>query len=238
VTKKRKGRKILLWILIPLLILAMGGGAAWYFLGRSTGETVYVYPFTYMGMTEYWGDQQESYGPVSTSQIQTVFLSSTQTVTNVFVSQGDAVKKGDVLMSFDTTLTDIALERERLKVEKLKLELEDAQKELRRINAMKPMQEPKPPEEEPEEEEKLPTTILTKAGDTWNLGEHRLIIGEDDAIMDDVVNNYVYQTGNMSCTCVRDGKEYEYMELVSAWAAENDITDDVFRLRKPKSKRK
>ena len=93
-------------------------------------------------------------------------------------------------------------------------------------------------EEEPEEEEKFPTTILTKAGDTWNLGEHRLIIGEDDAIMDDVVNNYVYQTGNMSCTCVRDGKEYEYMELVSAWAAENDMTDDVFRLRKPRSKRK
>ena len=35
-------------------------------------------------------------------------------------------------------------------MEKLKLELEDAQKELRRINAMKPMQEPKPPEEQPE----------------------------------------------------------------------------------------
>ena len=150
--KKRKTRKILLWILIPVLILAMGGGAAWYFLGRSTGETVYVYPFTYMGMTEYWGDQQESYGPVSTSQIQTVFLSSTQTVTNVFVSQGDAVKKGDVLMSFDTTLTDIALERERLKVEKLKLDLENAYDYLAEIKAMKPMVIPAPQPEQPEEE--------------------------------------------------------------------------------------
>lgn len=93
-------------------------------------------------------------------------------------------------------------------------------------------------EPEPEEEKKTPDTNLTKAGDTWNLGEHRLIVGEDDPLMDDVISNYVYQTGNLGCTCVRDGKEYSYMELVTAWAAENDMTDDVFKLRKPVIKRK
>lgn len=94
-------------------------------------------------------------------------------------------------------------------------------------------------EEEPEEEEKkTPETTLTKAGDTWNLGEHRLIVGEDDPIMDDMVSTYVYQTGNLGCTCIRDGKEYGYMELVSAWAAENDMTEDLFKLKKPVIKRK
>lgn len=93
-------------------------------------------------------------------------------------------------------------------------------------------------EEEEEEEKKVPKTPLTMAGDTWNLGEHRLIVGEDDPIMDDVVSNYVYQTGNLSCVCIRDGKAYSYMELVSAWAAENDITEDIFKLRKPALKRK
>lgn len=93
------------------------------------------------------------------------------------------------------------------------------------------------PEEE-EEEEKVPKTNLTKAGDTWNLGEHRLIVGEEDTIMDDMVSTYVYHTGNLGCTCIRDGKEYGYMELVTAWAAENDMTDELFKLRKPVLKRK
>lgn len=149
--KKRNGKKILLWILIPMLLLAIGGGCWYYFSQQSTGESVYVYPFHFMGMTEFWGDQQESYGPVTTDQIQTIFLSPTQTVTGVAVSQGDTVKKGDLLMSFDTTLTDIALERERLKVEKLKLDLQNAYKYLAEINAMKPMVIPPPQPEEPEE---------------------------------------------------------------------------------------
>ena len=91
--------------------------------------------------------------------------------------------------------------------------------------------------DEPEEEEdnqplKIPT-LFAKAGDTWNLGEHRLIVGEDDPICDSIISHYVYETGNMGCTCVRDGKEYGYMELITAWATENNIENEVFKLRKP-----
>lgn len=148
--KKRKTRKILIAVISVVLVLAIGAGC-WFYFGNKPGETVYVYPFSYMGMTEFWGDQQESYGPVSTDQIQTVFLSSTQIVTDIAVSQGDTVKKGDLLMCFDTTLTDIALERERLKVEKLKLDLQNAYEYLAEINAMKPMVIPAPQPEQPEE---------------------------------------------------------------------------------------
>ena len=145
----KKSKKIL-WVVVSLvLVLAIAVGCVFFFAGRNK-EPVAVFPFTYFGMTEYWGDALETYGPVSTDKIQTVFLSDTQKVTEILVAEGDAVQKGDLLLSFDTTLTDIALERERLKVEKLKLELEDAQKELRRINAMKPMQEQEPEEEQPE----------------------------------------------------------------------------------------
>ena len=85
-------------------------------------------------------------------------------------------------------------------------------------------------EEQPSEKEK---TLLTKAGDTWNLGEHRLIVGEDDPFMDNVISNYVYDTGNIGCTCIRDGVEHTYMELITAWAEENNVTEEVFKLRKP-----
>jgi len=147
--RKTKGRKILISLVALILVAAVGLGI-WKFAGSGTAEPVNVFEFGYVGMTEYWGDSQQSYGFVQTDKIQTVFLSNTQTVTEVFVQMGDQVKKGDVLMTFDTTLSDLSLERKRLDVEKLKLQLQDAKKRLVEINSMKPMVIPVIPDEEEE----------------------------------------------------------------------------------------
>lgn len=148
--RKSKGTKVLILLLVVVLVAGAGFGT-WYFLTHRSTEPVNVFPFHYIGMTEYWGDSQESYGPVTTDRIQTVFLSDTQTVTELLVQPGDAVKKGDLLMTFDTTLTDISLERKRLEVEKLKLQLSRAQEELKEIKKMKPMSNTTPaPEKETE----------------------------------------------------------------------------------------
>ena len=63
-------------------------------------------------------------------------------MTEILVKEGDTVKKGDPMMTFDTTLSGLDLERKRLEVEKLKLELLDAEDQLKKIKAMKPMQLP------------------------------------------------------------------------------------------------
>ena len=144
---KHKAKKIILTVVIVAVLLGAGGGA-WYYFSQKNAEPVYVFPFNYVGMTEYWGDSQESYGPVTTDKIQTVYLSNTQSVTDVLVQQGDTVKKGDLLLSFDTTLSDLALERKRLDVEKLKLQLEDAKDRLKEIKNMKPMVIPQIKDEE------------------------------------------------------------------------------------------
>ena len=136
--KKQNKKKIIITVTAVVLVAAIGLGV-WFGVSRGRSEPVKVFAFNSVGMTEYWGDSQESYGPVSTDKIQTVFLSSTQTVTEMKVAQGDEVKKGDVLMTFDTTLSDLQLERKRLEVEKLKLDLETAQKKLKDIRNMKPM---------------------------------------------------------------------------------------------------
>ena len=142
---KRKGKmkRILISSIAAILVLALGGGIFAYFRSHSR-ESVNVYPFNYFGMTQYWGDSQESGGIVTSDRVQTVYLSDTQTVKEVLVQPGDSVKKGDVLMRFDTTLSDLSLERKRLEVEKLKLQLEDAQEKLREINNMVPMVIPTP----------------------------------------------------------------------------------------------
>ena len=148
---KRKSR---LKILIPigLVVAAAAAGICFWLTADTHGEPVKVFSFQNIGMTEYWGDNQESYGFVQTDKVQTVFLSPTQTVREILVSQGDRVSKGDVLMTFDTTLSDLALEKKRLSVEKLKLQLEDAKAELKRIRGLKPMVIPEPSDEEPDAE--------------------------------------------------------------------------------------
>ena len=149
---KRNGKlKKFIIVFVSLILVAATVAGIWYY-STVSAEPVNVYAFHYMGMTEFWGDSQESYGYVQTDRVQTVFLSGTQTVTEILVAAGDEVKKGDVLMTFDTTLSDLALERKRLSVEKLKLQLEDAKKELRRINGMKPMVIPTPSDDEDKEE--------------------------------------------------------------------------------------
>jgi len=150
-------KKQLLGITAGVTAAAIGCGL-WYQAGHSSKDPVYVYPFQYIGMTEYWGDVQESYGPVTTDKIQTVFLSETQTVTEILVQAGDTVKKGDLLMTFDTTLSDLQLERKRLEVEKLKLQLEDARDELNKLNGMKPMETPEISDEEMDESDEEDTT--------------------------------------------------------------------------------
>ncbi len=164
----KKNKKIILVTVSLVLVAAIGAGI--FFMGSGSKETVGVYPFNMVGMDGYWGDSQESYGPVTTDKIQTVYLSDTQTVTEVMVAQGDEVKKGDVIMSFDTSLSDLQLERKRLEVEKLKLELDAAKSELQRIKGLKPM-EPMPEISIPETPTFLGAT-LTESYKTYIIAGH------------------------------------------------------------------
>ncbi len=80
----------------------------------------------------------ETSGMVTLDNLQRVQVSDTQQVTGIFVEEGQEVKKGDKLVSFDTTLSDIELKKSEINLERTKLQLEQAQKELRRINSLSP----------------------------------------------------------------------------------------------------
>lgn len=129
-----------LWIPIVAVVLAVVIGVGVLIVSRLPGQEVAVFPVSMVGYTDYYSGSSESYGLVTTDKVQTHYLSDTQTVTEILVYQGQEVKKGDVLFTYDTTLSDLALERKDLSIQQMEASLKNAQAELKVINQLKPMQ--------------------------------------------------------------------------------------------------
>lgn len=150
----RKGLKIALFSVGGVLLgMALLVGVFWY-LGKQ-GAPVEVTPVGYHSTYNY-GDQMQLDGNVVADKLQSVYASDTQTVTEIFVEVGQQVKKGDPLCSYDTTLSDIQLERQAIAVQQAELDLQRAKEDLNRINCMKPYVPPPTTEAtEPESTEPL-----------------------------------------------------------------------------------
>lgn len=50
---------------------------------------------------------------------------------------------------------------------------------------------------------------------------------------DVIISRYVTETGNIGVTCVRDGKEYSYIDLVRKWAKENGKEEEIAAMKTP-----
>lgn len=129
-----------LWIPITAAVLAVVTGAAALLVPRFLQpEPVPVYAVNMIGYTDYYSGNSESYGVVTTDRVQTAYVSDTQTITEILVYEGQSVKKGDVLYTYDTTLSDLALERKSLSIEQLEVTLKTAEQELKELKAMRPI---------------------------------------------------------------------------------------------------
>ncbi len=132
-TASRKGVKALV---ITLISLAAAAGAAFgvvKLLQSSRGE-VNVYPASYFITGADWANTAQTDGIVSTDRIQSVYLSDTQVITDIYVTEGQAVKAGDPILAFDTTLSELSLQRQSIKIDQLELDIQNARDELAKIN--------------------------------------------------------------------------------------------------------
>lgn len=75
---------------------------------------VNVYAVNDFAMTDYWGDTSNTSGMVTTDKLQKIYISQSQTVKKVWVKEGDTVKKGTALVSYDSTLTQATVERAKI----------------------------------------------------------------------------------------------------------------------------
>lgn len=147
--------------------LAAAGLLTWVLVPREPTQEVKVYDFNMVGYVNYYNYGTESYGMVTTDRVQAIMPSDTQKVTEILVYQGQEVKKGDVLYKYDTTLSDLELERKDLSIQQMEVNLKNAQAELKTLKSMKPMVIPSGSgsSNKPEEDEKIdqiPSTAVQK----------------------------------------------------------------------------
>lgn len=106
---KKWGKPLLIVAIVAAVVGAVWGGLT--IAGNAQRGDVKVYSVENFSMTDYWGDSGNTSGLVTTDKLQKVYTSSTQTVSKIYVAEGDEVRKGDKLLSYDSTLTQAQVQR-------------------------------------------------------------------------------------------------------------------------------
>lgn len=129
-------------IVAVLLAVAVAGGSIGGYYGfRSMNRPVtMVYAVNELS-SGYWGDNMTLDGMITSDASQNVYLSTEQKVKEVLVKEGDTVKEGDILMTYDTTAKELELETMELDQKQNELKLDQAKKQLKQLKKTKPVSE-------------------------------------------------------------------------------------------------
>ena len=147
--------------------LLLIGGGIWFAAGKLKKAEIKVYSMEELSQ-QMWGETNSLEGAVSSNVSQEVRLMDKQLVSEVHVEEGQEVKEGDPLLTYDMTLVSIDLEMEKLNKEQLKVKKKGLENELKnlkddrknmasgmktyKVEFLSNMEEQKPETEKPEAE--------------------------------------------------------------------------------------
>ena len=171
-------------ILAGVLVVAIAGSgitAGLMQLKKNSQKTVAVTPVSGL-LQEFYTPATTLDGMITSSATQTVNGDKDLIIDQIYVTKGDAVKKGDPLISFDTTLVEMELNIAKLKRQKLEQDLNKA------VNRLNSLQNGGPVEE----------TDAGAAADNLNsaTGSDNDTTGDDDMTPDDTMSSAVDMSGN------------------------------------------
>ncbi len=141
--KKRmqfSGRKIFHTVLLTAVLAGAAVGIGFAVRYSMRGASVMVVPVSDLNWGGSWS-QTETEGYITSDATQDVYVSSSQSVKEVLVKEGQQVKQGDVLFVYDTAQQSIALEQEKLNRQKIVLSMDVAQTNLATLNSLQPVSE-------------------------------------------------------------------------------------------------
>ena len=144
------------------LVLAVGIVLGlWFFIQyQSDKKTVNVLPMMYVSTT-YWGDQMTSSGTARSDTLQEIYPSSEQTVSEIYVQEGQQVSIGDPLIQYDKTRLELDMEGKDIAVKQAEIAVDDAEDELKKLQNTTPVSTPKP--QDPEDPQDPVGPVVTPA---------------------------------------------------------------------------
>ena len=128
-----KNKKVMKRVLVIAIVAAIAGG------GIGTGVYVQRAKMTAEVMSVadlnsgYWGDDVNSSGMITNDYSQSVELTNTDEIKEVYVKEGQKVQKGDKLLALDTTVASLNLQGKQLEVENLNNQITIAQNDLKKF---------------------------------------------------------------------------------------------------------
>lgn len=222
------------------------GGVTVYAVKTSSQSTVKVVSVSDMSGGGGWSDNSLS-GNITSDVSQNIYLADSQKVKKIYVKEGDTVKVGDDLLTYDMTLENLDLEMKKLEKQGIELNIEKANREITKLKNTKPSSDngnedpgldiPEDPGEEPEDPSMEPEEPaegyqeLTAEAEPY-MGEgtveepYHFLCAADGAILGSFLNRMAEE----QCFFVIEIREGDVSngELLKIWGQK--ITEDDFQV--------
>ena len=139
-----KNKKVIIVAAVAVILIS---GITTYAFSKKGGKKIPVY--SVMDVSNYMGNDYESmmYGIVTSEANQEIKYNQEQKVDEIFVVNGQTVKKGDKLISYDKTSADIDLQMKKLDKEGIAIEIKKLRREITNLKNTK-LPDPTPDLEE------------------------------------------------------------------------------------------
>ena len=238
-----KKKWIVAFIAAGVLLL---GGVTVYAVKTSSQSTVKVVSVSDMSGGGGWSDNSLS-GNITSDVSQNIYLADSQTVKKIHVKEGDTVKIGDDLLTYDMTLENLDLEMKKLEKQGIELNIEKANREITKLKNTKPSsdngnedpgldipedpgEEPEDPSMEPEEPAEAYQELTAEAEPYMGEGTveepYHFLCAADGAILGSFLNRMAEE----QCFFVIEIREGDVSngELLKIWGQK--ITEDDFQV--------
>lgn len=133
-----KKKKHIITAVIASVCVVFCAAAAFFVIKNNAAATFSVYDMSSFIMTGYDPDQYESYGLITSEHVQKIYNTTDAPVQEIYVTEGQEIKKGDIVAQIDTTLAQIALDKAEISVKKLEHQIETAQSEYEQLCTLVP----------------------------------------------------------------------------------------------------
>ena len=130
-----RAKKLIITILVLLLLAGAGGGVYWYLHNRTQGaseDAVYVQNVGDLTGTPV-GISNRYSGVVETQKTEKIQADSEKVIVDLTVAEGDSVKEGDPLFSYDTASIELDIQAGELEIERLNTTISNDTKQIAQL---------------------------------------------------------------------------------------------------------